>query len=371
MQSYFNKIINDPDDSLIFEAKNSGQIPIGYTCSYIPEVLLSVDRLLPIRMRATGITSTEMADTYLSLVLCTYSRTLLECAMEGRYDYLEGWVFASSCDHMCRLCDNLNYLVKPSFNHIVDLPRIQSKEALLKYIRELQVLAGRLSSHFGIDMGDNALSEAIKRYNELIKLIISIGESRKECNPLTTGTEFHRLITAYLTSPRNMIVESIKEYHKSIKDRNGINNYRARLMITGGELDNPEYTEIIESVGGLVVADRYCTGSLPGLKAIPEGNDPLETIAEHTFFTNVCPRMLQHFDKRLSYILQIVEEYKVDGIVIETIKFCDLWGIESMLLVSELRKAEVPVLRLEKEYNQIGEGQLRTRIQAFIESMGN
>ncbi len=365
----FNDIVNDPFNQLMAEAKNAGKIPIGYTCSYVPEVLLSVDNLTPVRMRAPGITSTEKADNYLSLVLCTYTRSLLEFAMNDRYDYIQGWVFASSCDHMSRLYDNIKYLIKPSFNHIIDLPRIQTTEALKWYTEELQVLMDKLSSQFGVDMGEKALSDAIGKYNDLIKLILSIGESRKDEKPLITGTEFHSMVTAYLVSPKDVIHESIKEVHKKLKVRNGIGDYRARLMVVGGELDNPGFTEMIESMGGLVVADRYCTGSMPGFKPIETNNDPLPSIAEHTFNNNLCSRMMKQFENRLSYILKIVEDYNVDGVIVESIKFCDLWGIEATLLVSELRQAGVPVLRLEREYHQTAEGQLRTRVQAFLESM--
>jgi len=80
--------------------------------------------------------------------------------------------------------------------------------------------------------------------------------------------------------------------------------------------------------------------------------------------------MMEDFDRRLKTIIDTVKEYRVDGVVIQIIKFCDLWGVDSMPLVSALRKEGIPVLKLEREYSLGGEGQLRTRVQAFIESMG-
>jgi benzoyl-CoA reductase/2-hydroxyglutaryl-CoA dehydratase subunit BcrC/BadD/HgdB len=80
--------------------------------------------------------------------------------------------------------------------------------------------------------------------------------------------------------------------------------------------------------------------------------------------------MMEDFDRRLGTIIDNVKEYKVDGVVLEVIKFCDLWGIDAMSLVTALRQMGIPVLKLEREYRLGGEGQLRTRVQAFIESMG-
>ena len=67
--------------------------------------------------------------------------------------------------------------------------------------------------------------------------------------------------------------------------------------------------------------------------------------------------------------MQIVKDYKVDGIIIECIKFCDIWNVDTVPLMEALRKAGIPVMRLEREYRHTGEGQLITRTQAFLESI--
>jgi benzoyl-CoA reductase/2-hydroxyglutaryl-CoA dehydratase subunit BcrC/BadD/HgdB len=142
-------------------------------------------------------------------------------------------------------------------------------------------------------------------------------------------------------------------------------------MLVGGHLHDPEFIKIIESQGSLVVADRFCTGTIPGFIPIElNGGNPYQTLAEHTFKKTLCPRMMEDFDRRLNTITDTMQEYKVDGVVIEIIKFCDLWGVDAMPLVTALREKGIPVLKLEREYRLGGEGQLRTRVQAFIESMG-
>ncbi|HNW30762.1 MAG TPA: 2-hydroxyacyl-CoA dehydratase family protein, partial [Spirochaetota bacterium] len=121
---------------------------------------------------------------------------------------------------------------------------------------------------------------------------------------------------------------------------------------------------------GLVVADRFCTGSLPALDPVSETGDPLRAIAQHTLGKVLCPRMMEEFDEREEAIRKTAHEYRADGVIVQAIKFCDTWGVEGSTLTSALRSAGVPVLRLEREYRHGSEGQLRTRVQAFIESMG-
>ena len=97
---------------------------------YSGAVVISYVELVPVRVRATGAAGTEMADTYLSSVICSYVRSLLEFALDGRYDRLDGWVFSASCDHLRRLYDNLAHLAPPKFNYIIDLPHKTSDAAL-------------------------------------------------------------------------------------------------------------------------------------------------------------------------------------------------------------------------------------------------
>jgi benzoyl-CoA reductase/2-hydroxyglutaryl-CoA dehydratase subunit BcrC/BadD/HgdB len=366
----FNELLESPQNGLVEQAAADGRIPIGYACSFVPEAILMADRLFPVRLRAPGVAGTEIADNYLSNFICSYARSLLEFAMDDRYDQMQGWVFVPSCAHMQRLFDNLEYLKKPAFSHVLDVPRKVNEATTVWLAEELKMLADSLSSHFGVDMSDGSLTKAIEEWNKFAGVIQSIGELRKRSDPLFTGTEFHAMLMASFVSPKDLILPEILNFRKEIEGRDGIGSYRARLMLVGGHLQDPDFIKIIESQGGLVVADRFCTGSIPGLMPIEMNGDPFRTLAEHSFKKTLCPRMMEDFDRRLATIIETVKEYNVDGVVIEIIKFCDLWGVDAMPLVSALRREGIPVLKLEREYRLGSEGQLRTRVQAFIESMG-
>jgi len=366
----FEEYLNDPDNSLVEAAIDEGRIPIGYTCSLVPDVLLSIPPLFPIRMSAPGVTGTEIADIYLSTLTCSYVRSLMEFAMDGRYDFLGGWVHAVSCDHLRRLHDNMEYVIKPDFSYILDIPHRASEEALAWYIDDLLAFIQKLEEHFGIHITDDAIRKAIQDKNNFLQMLSLIGEMRKRDAPPFSGTEFHKLMIAAITSPREMIEKPIMDFKNSLPEKEGNNACRARLMVVGGQLDDYHYIEAIESTGALVVADRICTGSIPGLEQIKVGDNPLMDIARHTLTTPCCPRMMDDFDKRVEQIISVANEYKVEGIIIEVIKFCDTWGVESAELQTILRDAGFKVLPLEREYSRTAEGQLQTRVQAFLESMG-
>lgn len=368
--SVFEDLLNHPQNDLIDQVMQDGSIPIGYLCSYVPDVLLSIDRLIPVRLRAPMVSGTEIADIYLSSVICSYARSLLEAAMDEQYNFLSGFIFTASCDHLRRLYDNLDYVMKPNFIHMMDVPHRLGDGPLSFYVEELNRLMEQLSTKFNIDYSSESIMKAIRQHNDFIAILLSIGEMRKCKYPLITGTEFHTLMLASQVAPKKMLIEKIESFKESLDERDEVTDYRARVLIVGGQLDDPGYLNIIESTGALVVADHLCTGSIPGLDAIKVNDDPVESVASHYLNKVSCPRMMEEFDSRLERILRTIEEYSVDGIIIEYIKFCDIWGIEAGLLASSLRKKGFSVLCLERDYRTSGEGQIKTRVQAFLESMG-
>ncbi len=370
LPAVFDEIIATPLNEWVAQHLADDYQALGYSCTYLPEPLLSVKGLLPLGLHVPQATGTPMADTYMSSVACLYMRSLLEAALEGQYEHLAGWVFVASCDHSRRLADNVEYLLKPAFCHVLDVPHKVSGPAIEWYTDELGRLAAELSRHFGVDTSPAALTEAIAGYNEHLDILRVLAQTRRRMAPPLSGTAFHKILVACSMAPKQVLREPLKELCANLDERPPIDDYRARLLVVGSQLDDPRYVQVIESMGGLVVADRFCAGSLPGLDPLPEDGDPLRTLAEASLSRIRCPRMMENFNDRVQYIVQLAQEYQVDGVVVQIMKFCDLWGVESAALIPALRKAGIAVLRVEREYSFTGEGQLRTRIQAFLESMG-
>jgi benzoyl-CoA reductase/2-hydroxyglutaryl-CoA dehydratase subunit BcrC/BadD/HgdB len=238
-------------------------------------------------------------------------------------------------------------------------------------VDELLELKDKLSDHFDVSINDDTLKTAIDDHNRFVSVMQRIGELRKLDHPPLTGTEFQKVMTASLAAPKDLLLgRFVKGYLDLLQARDGVSDYRARLMVLGGAMDDPGYIEIIEEMGGLVVGDHFCTGSVPGLNPIENENlAPLERIARHTM-EKPCPRMLDSIDVRLRSVMQTIEDHRVDGVIIQQLKFCDSMTYYGMAMAEYLREAGIPVLRLDREYRLSGEGQLRTRVQAFIESMG-
>ena len=142
----------------------------------------------------------------------------------------------------------------------------------------------------------------------------------------------------------------------------------------GSEVDDPEFTKLIETCGAMVVADRYCFGSFPSREqiVIREGETAFDAICRHYLHWNQCARFMDgmKIDQRTAEVRRLVKEFKADGVIYENMKFCEFWSYEKVLqnhiFTNELH---IPCCTIEKEYALGAVGQLRTRFQAYIESL--
>ena len=144
--------------------------------------------------------------------------------------------------------------------------------------------------------------------------------------------------------------------------------------MTGSEVDDPAFTKLLEDCSAYVVADRYCYGSLPGREeiVIRDGESALTAIARHYLSTSECPRFMnkEKQEQRRRYLKQLVNDYHADGVLYLQMKFCEFWSYERVMGVHDMvEKEHIPCIGVEKEYTMASAGQLRTRFQAFVESI--
>ncbi len=352
------------------QAKEQGLGRIGYFCSYVPEELLSSTGFYPYRVRAPNNITTEIADSYLGIFNCSYTRSMLEIVLDRDPDWINGYVFTASCDHLRRLYDNFRYAVKPDFIHMLDLPNKNHKDAYAWYTEELTMLKDALEKHFSISISDESLRQSILESNENRRLISKFNELRKKEKPPLSGQDMQYIMTVCFSLPKSIVNPALAELFDQLKDSESSKSYRAKVLLMGSHLDDPEYIGAIEERGALVVADAFCVGSIHYSDPVQEDDDPVAMLAKRYLDKIPCPRMFENYDARLSSIKQAVDDFGAQGIIIESMKFCDVWGIEANVFLNNLRDQGYQVLRLEREYSLTGVGQLKTRIQAFLESMG-
>lgn len=366
--------LSDLADSLtnpfIDEWKETGGKVIGFFCTYVPEEIIYAAGILPYRVRAVGCEHTSAADVYMSQVNCTFSRACLEFAFEGKYNFLDGLVFTWSCDNLRRVYDILREIRPETFPllHFIDVPHKVTDEAVALFREELIRFKELIENAFGVEITEENLVKAIDIYNETRDLLRQMYELRRSDNPPLTGSEALKVILAGTVIPKHEYNRLLRALLEELKSREGISDYRARLVIAGGGgCDDPGYFEIMEGLGGLIVDDTICFGGRSFFEPVPAGGDPMDAIARSYLNRPSCPRMPDKLAERSDSVRETVKRSRANGVIFQRIRYCDLWGGEQLDISQKMREADIPLLTLEREYRLSATGQLKTRIQAFLE----
>lgn len=377
----FENLLQEANNELVQQAKNEGRHCIAYTCYHIPEVLLNLDTCFSTRLRAPRTGSMDIATYYMSSYLCGYSKALVERGIEGGYNHLDALIGSETCSEMNRCYEHFELLnLVPNDKFFVAIPDAPFKvmpHTVKHFRKQLQLkVLDRLHETYGVDISEDAMRKAVEEHNEVCRLITEIGEYRKEDNPRITGYEFHVINLVSYVCPKYLIIDKLRETAEELKTRvpDEKKNFRAKVVVVGSEIDDPDFTKLFEESGALVVADRYCFGSLPGREEIhlTDDGDVLDQIILHYMNTSQCPRYMSH-DKvqgRKDYVKQLVEEYNAEGVIYEQLKFCEYWGYERALASHIITNDfGIPSVTVDRQYTANASGQLRTRVQAFVESL--
>lgn len=380
---YFESLLEDANNELVRKAEAEGDLAIGYTCFHAPEVLLNLGNCFSVRLRAPHTNSMELATYYMANNSCEFSRALLERALEGNYSFLHAMAGVDVCEANNRAIENMEIMHmqgedKEKFFYCnLDIP-YSDDEDCVEHIREQvsRKILKPVHENYGVDISDAAIRAAVSEHNEVSWIITEIGELRKLDIPPITGYEFAVLVLVSYTCPKRLILPLLHETLEEIRDRkvDPEKNYRVRVAVVGSEIDDPNLIRLIESCGALVVADRFCYGSFPGRQVIEltDDEDALTQVCRWYLQNTECPRQsaLHRVKYRNDHVAQLVREFRADGAIYEQMKFCTYWSYERVIANQIMpRDYGIPILSVDRPYIVGQSGQLRTRVQAFVESL--
>ncbi|MBN2240944.1 MAG: 2-hydroxyacyl-CoA dehydratase [Dehalococcoidales bacterium] len=359
-----------PKTEEILEAKKQGKQVFGWLCTYVPEEIMHAAGILPIRI--TGYAQeTELDDgnAYMYLNNCSFSRSCLQLGLRGEYDYLDGIVAGSTCDGARRLFDLWKHYIDIPFDHIISVPRKYTESAHSLYYDQVLEFKNHLEEYLGTKITDEKLLDSISLYNESRDLLRQLYELRKPDKPSITGAEIMEVLNASQRMSKEQFNRTVRDLLDEVKNSGIENESRARLMVTGSVMNNPEFIKSMEDIGGLVVTDELCTSTRYWSDPVVlDGRPPLEAIARRYLNNFPCARMVPS-DERFDRIMKLAEDFKVDGMVSQIIHYCVPYAHDLPLLSEKLKKAGIPTLALDVEYGSSGSGQISTRVQAFLEML--
>ncbi len=341
----------------------------GWLCTYVPEEILHAAGVLPLRI--TGYhyeTELDEGNAYLYVNNCSFSRSCLQMGLKGEYDFLDGVVGGSTCDGARRLFDLWREYIGTPFHHVLTVPRKYTDNAHSLYLTEVEAFTTSLEQHLGIRVSNEALIQSIELYNESRRLLRALYDLRKKERPPISGSQTMEVLDACFRMPKEQFNRHMHFLLAELENSNEGHSGRARLMVTGSVLTNPEFIASIEQQGGLVVTDELCTSTRywGDPVEVREGEPALAALARRYLNNFPCARMFPS-EERFRRIVEAALDFKVDGVISQIIRYCVPYSHDLPLLTTRLAKHGLPVLSLDLEYGSSGSGQIATRVQAFLE----
>ena len=347
--------------------KEKGKRIIGYLCSYTPEEIIFAAGLHPLRLFGTKGTVT-LADAHLQSYTCSLARGVLEDALAGRLDFLDGAVFPHTCDTIQRLSDIWRLNTRFPFFADVVLPVKLDTESARQYMEDiLRRFKNDLEGNLKLKISDEALARAIETYNRIRGCLGTLYELRSTRPEILAGDDMYAIVRGSMIMDREYVAERLPALIETLHETEPVEDSgKKRIILSGSICDQPDLYTIFEKAGGAVIWDDLCTGSRYFDGIIRTGGDPIAAIANRYVERAICPAKHLSNTIRGERLLDLVKKHRADGVVFLLMKFCDPHDFDYPYLKSFLDSEGIPSMLLEIEDQLPSEGQLLTRFETFI-----
>lgn len=365
----FQRVVDDPGGYLkTLKAKRK---IIGYCCTYTPEEIIFAAGAHPVRLFGTK-GAIQRADSHLQAYSCSLVRGVLEDALAGNLEALDGMVFPHTCDSIQRLSDIWRLNIASTWHNDVVLPVKLNTASAQEYLADvLGKFRRELQTWIGTPLTDASLKEAIATYNRLRALLKRVYVLKSADPGIMSGRAVNTMVKGAMIMDRREAIQHLENLVQALEAGTGQTTRRTakRVILAGSICNHPEIYDIVENAGADVVWDELCTGSRFFEGPIAEDGDPLAAIARRYIGRMNCPAKHKDLRSRGETLVSMAQDHAAGGVIFLNFKFCEPHAFDYPYLKEMLQGRGIPSLLLEIDQELPAAGQLATRIEAFIETM--
>ncbi|MGB8311678.1 MAG: double-cubane-cluster-containing anaerobic reductase [Halobacteriota archaeon] len=361
--------------------RKDGKKIVGTFCLFVPDEIIyaaGADRVILCGGRNATV---SLAEEYLPRTICPLIKSSfgsvvsMECCevVEAcpHFDLVDMVVAEATCDGKKKMYEFLNQYIP---TYVIDLPqKLEDPEALRYYRGELEKFKAAMERLTGSTVTDETLRREIRSANETRRLLHRLYDLRRRDPPPVMGVDVLKVLQKqYFLSPEDFRTP-LRELCDEAEQLPTEGRHTPRIMISGCPMagGNTKVPNIIEERGGIIVVEESCTGTRSFWDLVDEdqNKDPLTAIAER-YLKIPCSCMTPN-ERRIEHIRELVETFKVDGVVYYTLQSCHGYNIEKFKVQQALKRAHVPMLAIETDYSDSDVGQIEVRVDAFMEMIAS
>jgi benzoyl-CoA reductase/2-hydroxyglutaryl-CoA dehydratase subunit BcrC/BadD/HgdB len=353
---------------------------VGTYCVFVPEEIVYAAGAYPVRLCAGAYDTQELGEDFLPDVACPMVKSemgLASMPILEFYQRCDVVALPASCHWKLKMGE----MLAPFDDvHMLDVPRVKESEKAREYwLEEVKRFKERVEKLTGRRIRRKHLREAIRRIQRAQREVVRFQNLRKHIPAVILGRDALEVLNAYFYDEVDSWTAALAALNDELEERveKGIHvapPRAARILLTGSPMVFPNWKVpfIIEDLGGILVADEFCTSQryLADMVSVDEGTmgDMLMAIAERYVLPCACPTFSNTIERR-DRIARLIDEYQVEGVIYHVLKGCHPYDIELKIIEKLLQEKGVPMLKIETDYSPEDVEQLRTRIEAFQETL--
>ena len=362
----------------LYDEKKKGNPVVASFCVFVPEELVIAAGGSHIGLCGGAQFPIETAEKELPRDLCPLIKSSVGFKLEKVCPYFEVSDFVvgeTTCDGKKKAWEVLDEYIP---TYVMELPHKKTDASHRLWQSEIARFKEKIEEESGKKIESAKLEDAIKLTNKKRNVLQRLYNTRK-VSPTPISGKDALLITqlAFFDDPERFIEKTstlCDELEERIEKSEGVvEKDTPRILIAGTPMPLPSWKihHLVESSGGIIVCEETCTGTRYFESTVPEGgsnlDEQLSNLSERAMGIN-CACFTPNND-RVDDVLRLAEEYNVDGVIYYNLQFCQTYNMEYKKISEALKEEDIPVIQIESDYSESDTGQLKTRIQAFIEML--
>ena len=357
------------------EEKDKGRKVVGTFCTYTPRELIYAADAISVSLCSTSDETVPDAEKVLPKNLCPLVKSSYGFAITDKcpYMYFSDMIIGeTTCDAKKKMYELLGEIKD---THVMQLPHSKNNFSMALWKNELVELINKLEEKFDVKITEDKIKEAIKLCNKERKAMKEFFNLAKLNPSPIKGADMHEaLYSSNFKFDRELYINEIKSLTNSLKEKydKGETPFKKgtpRILITGcptgGLVD--KIVKQLEDAGSSVVCFENCVGTKNFEMLVDEDKEPIDAIAER--YLNIPCSIMTPNDGRMDRIKEYIKDYSVDGVVDVTLTACHTYAIETEKVRRAVEGCGKSYLAIETNYSNSDSGQLKTRLEAFVEML--
>jgi len=357
-------------------AKDEGRKIIGYTPGgYMPEELVLACGAIPICLiRGGDHAAVERSGAYICRWMDTFCRAQIGYGVSGDdpyYTIIDILTIPITDNHIRAISEVLDYNTDIEIFPF-GVPHKKDEYTLAYYLKEITRLKEKLEELTGVKITDAKLKEAIALCNRERELLRKISLMRKSEPTPISSEDFVALHHGSFFADKTVTVEVLESVYEELKTQNAPSQEGPRILLTGSTLalGDRKILDIIQEAGGFIVMEEFAEGIQPYWESVKPDGNLMENLAERYFWRRVPPAWFRPGRERLDFLVHLAQDFNVAGVIWYHLMYRESYKLESYYFPDLLKKKNgLSMLTIESDYDAAEVGQMKTRVETFIETI--